>query len=49
MKPKKYQRSGTYLAIKNDILRALLNSEYRHLSPILEQVDLKLGQIILHG
>jgi hypothetical protein len=46
MKPKKRQPSGAHLAIKNDILRALLNSEYRHLSPKLEQVDLKFGQII---
>jgi CRP-like cAMP-binding protein len=46
MKPKKHQPSGTHLAIKNDILRALLNSAYQHLSPILEQVDLKFGQII---
>jgi hypothetical protein len=46
MKSKKRQPSGTYLAIKNDILRALLNSEYRHLSPKLEEVDLKFGQII---
>jgi CRP-like cAMP-binding protein len=31
---------------RNDVLRALLNSEYKHLSPKLEKVDLKLGEII---
>lgn len=46
MKSKKRQPSGMYLSIKNDILRALLNSEFRHLSPKLEQVDLKFGEII---
>jgi CRP-like cAMP-binding protein len=38
--------SGTDFPIKNDILRALLNSEYKHLRPMLERVDLKLGEII---
>jgi hypothetical protein len=31
--------------IRNDILRAPLNSEYKHLHPKLEQVDLKLAEI----
>jgi len=43
---RKTQPSGTDFAIRNDILRALLNSEYKHLDPKLEQVDLKLGEII---
>ena len=38
--------SGTVLYVKNDILRALLKSEYRHLSPKLERVDLQRGAII---
>jgi len=38
--------SGTILHVKNDILRALLNSEYKHLSPKLERVDLQHGAII---
>lgn len=33
-------------AVRNDILRALLGSEDKHLSPMLEHVDLKLGEII---
>lgn len=33
-------------SIRNDILRALLGSEYRHLRPKLERVELKLGEII---
>src|ERR1700686_809956 len=32
--------------IKNAILHTLLNSEYKHLSPKLEQVDLQRGEII---
>lgn len=32
--------------VRNDILRALLSSEYKHLSPVLEQVELKLGELI---
>jgi CRP-like cAMP-binding protein len=46
MKTKKPQPSGKDLPVRNDLLRALLNSEYKHLSPKLEQVDLKLGEII---
>jgi CRP-like cAMP-binding protein len=45
-KTKKREPSGTNFLVKNDILRALLNSEYKHLRPMLEQVDLKLGEII---
>jgi CRP-like cAMP-binding protein len=45
-KMKKRERSGTDLRIRNDILRALLNSEYKHLSPMLERVDLKFGETI---
>lgn len=32
--------------VKNDILAALLNSEYNHLSSRLERVDLKAGEIV---
>jgi CRP-like cAMP-binding protein len=46
MKTKKRQPSGADFHVKNDILHALLNSEYRHLSPKLEQVDLQRGEII---
>lgn len=46
MKRKKRPPSGTNYPVRNDILRALLNTEYKHLSPMLEQVDLKLGEII---
>ena len=46
MKAKKRQASGTEFPVGNDILRALLNSEYKHLSPKLEQVRLKRGEII---
>jgi hypothetical protein len=46
MKTKKRQRSGKAFHVKNDILHALLNSEYKHLRPKLEQVDLKRGDII---
>jgi CRP-like cAMP-binding protein len=46
MKTKKPQLSRADSPIRNDILRALLNSEYKHLSPKLEQVDLKLGEIV---
>lgn len=42
----KRQPRGTGLPVRNDILRALLNSEYRHLSPMLERVDLKRERII---
>ena len=38
--------SGTHLPLKSDILRALLNSEYKHLRPKLERVDLQRGEII---
>ena len=46
MKPNKRRRSRTDLSVRNDILRALLNSEYKHLRPKLERVNLKRGQII---
>lgn len=46
MKTKKRQPSETGFPVKNDILRALLNSEYKHLSPQLEHVRLKRGEII---
>lgn len=46
MKRKKRRPSGTNLPVRNDILRALLNAEYKQLSPMLEQVDLKLGEMI---
>jgi CRP-like cAMP-binding protein len=38
--------SGSDLPIRNDLLRTLLNSEYQHLRSKLEQVDLKLGELI---
>jgi CRP-like cAMP-binding protein len=46
MKRKKRQPSGSDSSVRNDLLSALLNSEYKHLSPKLEQVDLKIGEII---
>src|SRR5665213_3486358 len=38
--------SRTDSSARNDILQALLNSEYKHLSPKLEHVRLKRGEII---
>ena len=46
MKTKKRKPSAAGFHVRNDILHALLNSEYEHLSPKLEQVDLKRGEII---
>jgi CRP-like cAMP-binding protein len=46
MKTRKRQPSEATSAVRNDILRALLNSEYKHLSPRLKHVDLKIGEII---
>jgi CRP-like cAMP-binding protein len=46
MKSKRRPPSGTNLPVRNDILRAFLNSEYKHLSPKLEHVHLKRGEII---
>ena len=46
MKKKTRHRSKPGLPIRNDLLRALLNSEYQHLASKLEQVDLKRGEII---
>ena len=46
MKTKKRQRARSAVGVKNDILHALLNSEYKHLRPNLEQVDLRRGEII---
>lgn len=45
MKAKK-QPSATDPAIRNDILRALLSSEYQHLRPKLEQIDLRFGDVV---
>ena len=42
----KRQRSGKALRVKNDILNALLNSEYKHLSPKLKHVGLKRGEVV---
>jgi len=39
-------RGDTGSAVRNDILRALLDSEYKHLIPMLEHVNLKVGDII---
>src|ERR1039457_5597551 len=44
MTTKKRQPSGTDFHVRNDILHALLNSEYKHLSPKLEQVALNRGE-----
>jgi CRP-like cAMP-binding protein len=46
MKAKKRRPSKGNFIVKNDILHALLNSEYKHLSPKLEHVALKRGEII---
>jgi CRP-like cAMP-binding protein len=46
MKTKTRQPSGKVPDVRNDILRALLNSEYRHIRPLLEHVDLTLGEVI---
>ena len=46
MKTRKRQPFGATSPVRNDILRALLNSEYKHLSPKLTQVNLRLGEII---
>jgi CRP-like cAMP-binding protein len=46
MKAKKRRPSATDLAIRNDILRALLSSEYQNLRPKLEQVDLRFGDVV---
>jgi len=46
MKTKKRQPSAKEFPVKNDILRALLNTEYKHLSPQLEAVRLERGKII---
>src|SRR5688572_22691024 len=43
---RKRSRSGDVSSIRNDILRALLNSEYKHLRPRLERADLKAGEVI---
>src|SRR5450755_2808941 len=46
MKSKMRASSGTTSPIRNDILRALLNAEYKHVRPKLERVNLKLGETI---
>lgn len=46
MKTKKRALAATDLAIRNDILRALLSSEYQHLRPKLEQVELGFGDVL---
>ena len=46
MKAKKRSPAATDLAITNDILRALLSSEYRHLRPRLQRVDLEAGDVV---
>src|SRR5687768_1812242 len=45
-KTPKRSRSAQVSAIRNDILRALLNSEYKHLRPRLERVDLAAGEVV---
>ena len=46
MKAKSRRPAATDLTIRNDILRALLSSEYQHLRPRLEQVDLEFGDVV---
>jgi CRP-like cAMP-binding protein len=46
MKINKRHPSGKNLPVRNDILRALLDSDYKHLRPKLERLDLKRGAII---
>jgi CRP-like cAMP-binding protein len=46
MKAKRSRHSRAAAPVRNDILAALLNSEYKHLRPKLERVHLKLGEII---
>jgi hypothetical protein len=46
MNAKKRRPSGADFNVKNDILHAFLNSEYKHLSPKLEHVALKRGEVI---
>jgi CRP-like cAMP-binding protein len=46
MKKKKRQTYGTDFSVRNNLLHALLNSEYEHLRPKLQHVNLKLGEII---
>jgi CRP-like cAMP-binding protein len=36
-------------AVRNDLLRALLSAEYKHLRPFLERVTLKAGEVIYHA
>ena len=45
-KTRKRSRSRQVSSIRNDILRALLNSEYRRIRPRLQRADLKAGEII---
>jgi CRP-like cAMP-binding protein len=42
----KRSRSGAVSDVRNDVLRALLNSEYRHIRPMLERVHLEAGDIL---
>ena len=46
MRTAKRLLAGAQSPVRNDILRALLNSEYKHLRPKLERVALQLGEII---
>ena len=46
MNAKSRRPAATDLTIRNDILRALLSSEYQHLRPRLEQVDLEFGDVV---
>jgi CRP-like cAMP-binding protein len=45
-KKKTIRRTSGSEPLRNDLLRALLNSDYRHISSKLEQVDLKLGEVV---
>jgi CRP-like cAMP-binding protein len=46
MKPTKDKPSAKSSPVRNDLLRALLASEYKHLSAKLERVTLKVGEVL---
>ena len=46
VKRNKHQSAAESSPVRNDILRALLGSEYRDLRPKLERVELKVGEIV---
>ncbi len=46
MKPSKLKSARASSPVRNDILRALLTAEYKHLSSKFEKVELKCGEMI---